>query len=289
MNKLVLVALPALLCAGGCGASKKPVVVGSKNTTEQLVLGEIVAQHLEHRLQITVTRQLGLGDTEFLYQQFSGGSVTLYPEYTGVIAGVILREQPSPDPAVALERARNEMKRRGQAELIGPLGFENPPAIVIRAADGEKLTTLSDAVAGSDKWKMAATFDFQRRPDGLPLLSNYRIPMSAPMRFMNAADLFPLLDKGEVTMVTATETDGHLVSDKYKVLRDDKDVFPPQQVCLLVRQDSIAEDPRLQAALKELAGKFTSQMMRKLNAIVDVDKGSPADAARQFFSSAGLN
>src|SRR5262249_48249021 len=153
----------------GCGTSKKPLVVGSKNTTEQLVLAEIVAQHLERRLQTQVTRQLGLGDTEFIYQQFSGGAISIYPEYTGVIAGVILKEQPSPDPAIAFQRAQNEMKRLGQADLIGPLGFENPPAIVIRAADGAKLATLSDAANGKDKWKMAATFDFQRRPDGLPV------------------------------------------------------------------------------------------------------------------------
>lgn len=289
MNKLVLVMLSAILCASGCGTSKKPLVVGSKNTTEQLVLGEIVAQHLERRLQTRVTRQPGLGDTEFIYQQFSGGTISVYPEYSGVIAGVILKEQPSPNPDVSVERARNEMKRLAQAELIGPLGFENPPAIVVRAADGAKLTTLSDAVAGTDKWKMAASFEFQRRPDGLPVFNNYRIPMSAPTRFTNASELFPLLDKGEVTMITASETDGHLYSDKYKVLKDDKDVFPPQQMCLLVRQDKIAEDPRLKTALSELSGKFTIQMMRKLNAIVDIDMRPPADAAREFFTSAGLN
>jgi osmoprotectant transport system substrate-binding protein len=113
--------------------------------------------------------------------------------------------------------------------------------------------------------------------------------MSAPVRFVNPAELFPLLDKGDVTMITASETDGHLVSDKYKVLKDDKDVFPPQQVCLLVRQDKITEDPRIKTALTELSGKITAQTMRKLNAIVDVDMRSPADAAREFFSSAGLN
>src|ERR1700693_2772879 len=102
----------ALLCAlflASCGGSKKPVVVGSKDETEQMLLGEIVAQHLEHRLEGRVERRLGLGSTAILYQSILSAEVGVYPEYTGLIESEILKEPANPDPQIVLARVRGQM------------------------------------------------------------------------------------------------------------------------------------------------------------------------------------
>src|SRR6185437_3029862 len=121
-------------------------------STEQMLLGEIVAQHLEHRLARKVDRRPELGVTVNAYQALQSGEINLYAEYSGSILTEILKEQPSPDPSLVFQRARGEMKRLAQAELLDPLGIDNPFVAVIRADDprASKVSTLSDAAAVKD-------------------------------------------------------------------------------------------------------------------------------------------
>src|SRR5262245_6004901 len=134
---LVLLLLSVFLA--GCWRSPGDLIVGSKNETEQLILGEIVAQHLEARLGRPVQRRIGLGNTAVLYRAILDGNVSIYPEYTGLISYEILRESPSRDPQALLDRTRKEMSRVAQLELLDPLGFNNPPAIVIRDSEAPEL------------------------------------------------------------------------------------------------------------------------------------------------------
>jgi glycine betaine/choline ABC-type transport system substrate-binding protein len=288
MTRVLSVTLATVLLCAGCGQTKKTIIVGSKNDTEQVLLGEIVAQHLEHRLDTTVERRLGLGGTEILYQAMLSGVVGIYPEYSGTIGTVILKEQPSSDPATALERARAEVLRVAQAELFGPLGFENPPALVVRSTDAPHSGTLSAAAEAKNGWKLGVTFDFQERIDGLRALNTYRLPMRAPVRSMDRKQLFPALEKGDVTMIAAAATDPALLSNDWKALTDDLQVFPPQQAVLLARQDVLNSDPRIRPALSELSGKITQEKMRALNAEVEVERKPPAIVAAAYLMSLGL-
>jgi osmoprotectant transport system substrate-binding protein len=288
MTKVFGATLAAVLLCAGCGQTKTAIVVGSKNDTEGVMLGEIVAQHLERRLDAVIERRLALGGAEILYQALLSGIVGIYPEYTGTIGTVILKEQPSSDPATALERARAEVLRLAQAELFGPLGFENPPVLVVRASDlprGGSLSAAADAKAG---WQLGVTFDFQERIDGLRALNAYRLPMRAPVRSMDRKELFPALEKGEVTMIAAAATDPGLLSADWKALADDLHVFPPQQAVLLARQDVLNSDPRIRPALSELSGKMTQEKMRALNAEVELEKKPAAIVAAAYLMSLGL-
>ncbi len=144
----------ALLCAcflTSCGGSKKPIVVGSKDETEQILLGEIVAQHLEHRLNRKIERRSGLGGTAVLYQSLIAGEVGIYPEYTGLIESEILKEPANPDPQILLTRVRSQMDME-QITVLDPLGFDSPPAVVVSAAGSEKLANLSEAARGNRRW-----------------------------------------------------------------------------------------------------------------------------------------
>ncbi|MGD1096865.1 MAG: glycine betaine ABC transporter substrate-binding protein [Bryobacteraceae bacterium] len=278
------------LVSTGCGNSKKPITVGSKNFTEQVILGEIIAQHLEHRLNRPVARRLNLGGTLLSYGALVNGEISLYPEYTGTIEAEILKEQAAPDAAMVFERSRLEMARTAQMELLNPLGIDNTFVMVVRSADARKynLHTLSDAAKVTDGWKLGVGYEFEQRIDGMPALENYHLPMGAPIRSMDLGLLYKALDQGQVTMIAANATDGPLAAHDWTTLEDDKKVFGSYQACVMVRQSLLAAEPQLKPALDELSGKFTNEIMRKLDADVDVNHRRVSDVAAEFLTRAGL-
>lgn len=281
----------AVLIACSCGRPKKQIVVGSKNFTEQVLLGEIIAQHLEHRLpDVKIVRQLNLGGTLLTYNAILNGQIAVYPEYTGTIQAEILKEKPSPDPAQSFERSRLEMQRLVQMEVLPPLGFDNFFAMVIRGEDARKykVSTLSQAAEVKAGWKIGMGYDFQGRIDGMPALSLYRLQTAASPRTMDLGLMYKALEQGQVTMIAANATDGPLEGHDWTILADDKKVFGSYQACILARMDAFTREPRLKATLSELSGKFTNETMRKLNAEVDVHHQQVREVAADFLRQAGL-
>ena len=283
--------VPALLlCAcllASCGSSKKPIVVGSKDETEQMILGEIVAQHLERRLGRPVVRRTGLGGTAVVYQAILSGDIGVYPEYTGLIETEILKEPADKNPEIVFARVKGEMKRIATLDVLDSLGFDNPSAMVVAAKGTEKIANLSDAARAETRWKLGMTYEFQSREDALRALASYRLPMGSS-RVIDSKQLFAALEKGDVNMIATRATDGHLMSPDWKVLADDQKVFPSYEACLLVRQDLVTAEPMLRPALAELSRKFNLETMRKLNAQVDIEHQSVASVAADFLAQAGL-
>jgi osmoprotectant transport system substrate-binding protein len=279
-----------LLVAAGCGNSPKTVVVGSMNSTEQNILGEIVAQHLERRFGRKVDRRPDLGGTLNANQALQNGEISVYPEYTGAIVTEILKEQASDDAAAVFERARGEMKRVAQSALLNPLGFDNPFVAVIRSDDprAAQVSTLSEAAAVTDGWKLGASFEFQQLSDGLPSLLQYKLPMKSAPRSMGGELLFKALEQMSVSMIIARSTDGILTEKEWKPLRDDRSHFAPHQACLLVKLDLVNTQPGLGPALSELSGKITADQMRAMNAQVDLRQMSVREVAAAFLQAAGL-
>src|ERR1700682_3762730 len=143
MLAMLRVTVAALLCVSflaSCGASKKPVVVSSKNETEDMLLGEIVAQHLERRLGRKVEHRAGLGGTAVLYQSILSGQIGIYPEYTGLIESEILKEPADSAPEIVMARVRREMDRNAQLDVLDPLGFENRSVMAVSRT--EKVASL---------------------------------------------------------------------------------------------------------------------------------------------------
>jgi osmoprotectant transport system substrate-binding protein len=281
--------LTAILAATGCGRGPK-IAVGSMNSTEQMLLAEIVAQHLEHRLGRTVDRRPNLGQTVNAYQALLSGEVNMYPEYSGSIVTQILKEQPSPDASLIFQRARGEMKRTAQLELLDPLGIDNPFVAVIRTDDprASKVSTLSEAAAVSDGWALGMTSEFEQLSEGMPALTQYKLPQKAAPRSMDADLLFKALGQGTVTMIVARATDGILTQGTWKMLHDDRGLFVPKQAALLVQDSLLVAVPAARPALQELSGKFTVEKMRKLNAQVDLEHLQPKDVAASFLTESGL-
>jgi glycine betaine/choline ABC-type transport system substrate-binding protein len=274
----------------GC-TKEPPITVGSKNFTEQVILGEIVAQHLEHRLGQHVDRKLNLGGTMLAHQALVNGDIDLYPEYTGTALTAILKLAPTSDPAAAMALVRSEYQARFGVEWMDSLGFNNTFAMVIRGEDARKskIATLSEAAKYSLGWNLGVGYEFQQRPDGLAgLLKTYNLPIAGSPKTMDLGLLYKALEQREANMVAGNATDGQLSVLDVLVLKDDKQYFPPYDCALAVRSKSLEANPPLRQALAELAGLFTDLTMRKLNYQVDAAHRPVREVAEQFLRDAGL-
>ena len=289
-RKKILGCLTAALLLAGC-SSRHRIIVGSKNFTEQVILGEIIAQHLENRLHTPVERKLNLGGTLLAHQAMVGHDIDLYPEYTGTAFTNVLKRSGVTDPVVVLDRVRNEYASGLQMEWLDPLGFASTFALTVRGQDARArhLDTLSDAAADAAGFTLGAGYEFLTRPDGYPLLtSTYAIKWNAPPKSMDLGLLYTALTQRQVSMVAANSTDGLLSKLDVKVLKDDKQAFPPYQACIVARSDTLRTNPELRATLSQLSGKISDDAMRSMNYAVDVEHKQVRDVARDFLQKAGL-
>ena len=276
----------------GCSGRPRPVRVGSKNFTEQLILGEIAAEHLENRLHVSVERRLNLGGTLLAHQALVAGQIDLYPEYTGTALTNVLNLPVDYEVGAVGERVRQEYERRFQAVWMPPLGFANGFAIAIRGADARahNLASLSDAVGYLPGWRLGAGYEFIERPDGFnALMKTYSLPMKASPRTMDLGLVYRALESGQVDMSAGSETDGMLSAIDVKVLADDKHAFPPYEAAFVVREEALSAHPGLREALGELSGKFNSKMMQSLNYQADGKHVPIAEIAKGFLKQVGLD
>jgi osmoprotectant transport system substrate-binding protein len=292
-GKKTLAGIVVFLSLCGCARheSHPAIRVGSKNFTEQVVLGEIVAQHLEHRLHRSVERDVNLGGTLLAHQALLSHQIDLYPEYTGTALAAVLKDPIDSDPAAVLARVRAEYRRRFQIEWLDPLGIDDSFAMVVSGSEARahKLETLTDASKASEPWVLGVGYEFEQRADGLAALENtYGLRWQGKPRTMDLGLLYKAMEQGQVTMIAANATDGMLSKMDLKVLRDDRHAFPPYQVCIAVRQDSMRAASGLREALLELSGKFTNQQMQNLNFQVDAQHRPVADVAADFLRQARL-
>ena len=274
----------------GCSRARL-ITVGSKNFTEQVILGEIVAQHVSLRLSERVDRKLNLGGTLLAHQALVKGDLDLYPEYTGTALTAVLKRRLSSDPAAVLAKVKAEYLSRFKIHWLDPLGFNNTFAMVIRGEDARKhqIETLSDAAGLANGWTLGVGYEFQQRPDGLAgLLRTYKLPLKRSPRTMDLGLLYRALEQKQVNMVAASATDGLLSVLDVKVLKDDKRYFPPYQASLAVRADALAKHPPLKRALEQLSGLFSNEIMRTLNYQVDGKHRPVSEVAMTFLRAAGL-
>ncbi len=266
-------------------------MVGSKNFTEQVILGEIIAQHLENRLHQRVDRKLNLGGTLLAHQALLSKDIDVYPEYTGTAFTNVLKRSGVTDPVVVLDLVRTEYASGMGAEWLDPLGFVNSFAMTVRGEDARArhLEKLSDAAADPQGFTLGAGYEFLTRPDGFGAVNAvYQIKWNASPKSMDLGLLYTALKQKQVSMVAGSTTDGVLSKLDVKVLEDDKLAFPPYQACIVVRSDALSANPELRRVLSELSGKFTNKSMQSMNYAVDGEHKQVSAVAREFLQKAGL-
>lgn len=269
----------------GCNSnSQKQIVICSKDFSEQLILAEILANHIEAKTEIKVERKLNLGGN-LCHQSLVAGKVDLYVEYTGTAFANILKQKPISDPKKVYAYLQQEYPQQFQSEWIEPLGFNNTFAMIIRGDDAQKfnLQTLSQLGKFSPKLRLGIGPEFKEREDGFPGLAKiYQLKFAQEPKEMLLGLLYQALKEKQVDVIAGNSTDGLIESLGLVVLKDDKQYFPPYEAATVVRSAILAKYPNLRQVLQELAGKISEEDMRKLNYQVDGKQQDAAQVAREF-------
>ena len=266
-------------------------VIGAKNFTEQVVLGELLAQEIEAKSKLSVERRFYLAGSYICNQALIAGRIDGYVEYTGTALTAILKQPLNRNPEAVLDTVRRLYAQRYKVTVGPTLGFQNTFAMVIRGDDARRLhlTTLSEAARYTPQWRLGVGYEFQQRPDGLPGLSAaYGLKFAEPPRAMELGLLYRALNARQVDMIAANSTDGPIVEFGLTVLEDDKHYFPPYQAVPLIRDEALREWPQIQVALNALAGKITKEDMQAMNEAVDGEHRDPAVVVREFRQKEGL-
>lgn len=282
---LAATALALALLLSACGPSRRDtVVVGSKNFTEQLVLGEMIAQQIEAHTHLHVERRFYLWGTYICQQAILAGRIDVYVEYTGTALTAILKEKPAGDSQAVLRRVRSEYARRFHLVVGQPLGFNNTFALVIRGSDARRLQlrTISDVVPYARNWRAGFGYEFMERPDGYPSLERAYGLRFGSIRLMDLGLLYRALLDRQVDLVVGNATDGLLATRDLVVLEDDQRVFPPYEAVPIIRPEILRLHPELGPVLGALAGKVTEADMRRLNEAAEAQHRDVKEVVRDF-------
>jgi osmoprotectant transport system permease protein len=285
---LALVAIVAVVTSWPT-TSRRPVRVGSKNFTEQVVLGEIVSAFLESR-GFPVERRLNLGGTSLCHGALLSRQLDVYVEYTGTALADILKAPATKDPAAALERVRDGYRNLG-LRLASPLGFNDTFALVVRRGFSreKRVTRISHLGPLASTLRVGLFGEFLERADGLPgLLKTYGVELQVPPREMDLGLLYESLVHDRVDVVVGNSTDGLISRLDLVVLEDDRHYFPPYDAVPVSSETSLAEHPGLIAALNQLSGRISEAAMRGMNDVVDGQHRSPRDVAVEFLRASQL-
>ena len=277
----------------GCRQSSQPaIIIGSKFFTEQVVLAELLAQHIETRTGIRVIRKSNLGGTLLCHKALLSGALDLYVEYTGTALTAVLNEAPGEDNAATIySRVKQGYAARFPLEVTEPLGFENTFAMVVRGSDARQyhLRTISDIIPLAPRWRAGFGYEFLERPDGYQGWSHrYGLHFATQPSVMDLGLIYRALIDKKVDVVAGNSTDGLIAALDLVPLSDDRHYFPPYDAVPIVRLATLAKFPQLRRALADFAGKISAEDMRRLNAAVDGDQRDPATVVRIFRAEKGL-
>jgi osmoprotectant transport system permease protein len=284
----VAVGLLTLATLAGSAAlaarSSGVITVGSKNFTEQLILGEIIAQTLERETGLPVRRRLNLGGTLICDRALLTGDIDVYPEYTGTALTAIFQQPPSTDRRAVTEAVRDRYAATGRTLLAG-LGYDNTFAILVRGADARSLglRTIEDAARVAPRWRAGFGYEFLDRPDGYRgLAERYGLHFSAPPQAMDLALTYRALAAGQVDLIAGDATAGLIEALDLVQLEDTRRYFPPYDAVPVARAATLLRYPGMKRALDGLAGRITAEDMRRMNFAADGRREDPAAIARRF-------
>ncbi len=266
------------------------VRIGSKSFTEQLILGELLAQQIEADTSLRVKRDFGLGGTGLIHEAVRSGRINGYVEYTGT-AWTTLLQQPPPEEATAataeriFERTQELYAERFGLRVFPSLGFENSFAILVRQAEASRLgiTSISEAAPHTPQWRAGFGFEFLNRPDGYPgLAQRYGLRFAQPPQAMDLGLTYRALAEGRVDLIAGDSTNGLIPTLKLQMLRDDRHYFPPYDAVPVFHAATLRRHPELVAVIDRLSGRIPAATMQQLNAQVDLEGKSAAEVVRRW-------
>ena len=284
--RILPITFAAILLLTACGPPRNErIVIGSKNFTEQLILGEIMAQQIERKAHLPVERRFYLAGTYICHQAILGGRIDVYPEYTGTALTAVLKQKPEGTRDDVYERVSSEYGSRFHLAVGQPFGFNDTFAIEIRGDDARRLhlQSISQAAAYTPQWRAGFGYEFMERPDGYKgLAAAYGLRFAAPPRIMDLGLLTRALKEKQADLIAGNTTDGLIPALDLFVLEDDRHYFPPYEAVPIIREQTLKLHPEVKTALDELAGKISDDEMRQLNYAVDGQHRDVKEVVREF-------
>ena len=280
-----------LLSILSCTSHRSRVVIGSKNFTEQLILGELFAQIIEARTHIPVERRFYLAGTFICHQAILAGRIDVYPEYTGTALTAVLKQPVSRDRHEVYDQVKQAYEKQFGLALGSPLGFDNTFAIVIRGEDAWRLDLkkISQVAPIAPRWRAGFGYEFMERPDGYAgLAASYGLHFAEPPRIMDLGLLTRALKNSQVDLIAGNNTDGLIPALDLVALQDDHHYFPPYEAMAVMRQEFASKHPDAAAALDALGGMISDDDMRHMNYAVDGEHRDPVLVVRDFLKEKNL-
>jgi osmoprotectant transport system substrate-binding protein len=290
-SSAVFLILACLLLCSCATSHANRIVIGSKNFTESLILGELIAQQIEAHTQLKVERRFYLAGTYICQQAMLAGRIDIYPEYTGTALTAILKQKVGGDKNAVYRRVQNEYETRLGLTLGPPFGFNDTFAMEIRGEDARRLNlrTLSQAAAFAPHWRAGFGYEFMERPDGYAGLANaYGLHFAEPPRIMDLGLLAPALKNHQIDMAAGNATDGLIPALDLFVLEDDRHYFPPYEAVAVIRQETLQQHPEVTPAIAALSSKISDREMQQLNYALDGQHRDVKDVAHEFLRSKRL-
>jgi osmoprotectant transport system substrate-binding protein len=274
---------PAAPAAGKPGAGKPAVVIGDKNFTEEYILGDLYAQALQAK-GYKVTLKPNIGSTEITYKALTTGQIDMYPEYMGVIVSVIAGVTTPPHSAQqAYSEAKAYVEKHGLT-LLTPTPYYNSDAMgtLKSFAQKNKLSTISDLKKLGHSLILGGAPEFATRFEGLVGLKQV-YGLNPTFKPLAIGLTYKALDTGQVQVGDVFTTDPQLLSGKYQLLSDPKNVFGFQNVAPIIKQSVLsAEGPAFEQTLNAVSALLTIPAIQRMNLAVGVDQQSPAAVAHAF-------
>ncbi len=280
------------------GGSGPTITVGSKNFTEQYILGNMYAQALEAN-GFNVETKLNLGSEQIADRALQNGQIDLYPEYTGTALVAIVDEEFGKDPATldtpeqTYQQAKKLYAQRDPADtMLKPALFNNTYGIFVRKeiAEQQNITNLAQLAEASPNLTFFSYSEFQDRSDGYPnMQENYPALDFGEIKIVNELGLrYQGLTNGDGDVGVGFTTDGQLTSDELVVMEDPKSIWPFYYPAPVVRSDVLEENPEMEKILNEVSASLDVETMRELNGRVDLEQEDPEDVAADHLQQAGI-
>jgi osmoprotectant transport system substrate-binding protein len=280
-----------LILIAGCGPSHSGIVVGSKNFSEQVVLAEFMAQHIEARLHVAVERRFYLAGSYIAHQAVLADRIDIYPEYTGTALTAILKENPNWDANSVFNEVREQYEKQFRLTVSPPFGFNNSFAMIMRGTDARSLglSKLSQAKRYSPQWTFGCGYEFLERPDGYQgFVRRYGLTFAGQPRVMDLGLLYRALKDHQIDLAAGNGTDGLIAALDMVALDDDLHYFPPYEAVPVINDAALRRFPQLASVLNELANTISDEEMRRLNYAVDGDHRDVVDVVKDFREKKGL-
>ena len=291
MDRRLFLAGSLGLIASGCTKRQDEIVVGSKNFTEQLILGEILKQYLGQVCSVPTQGRFYLGGTYICQQAVLAGRIDTYVEYTGTAVAAVLKETFSSDRSQVFEQMKNGYMQRFHLDVMQPLGFNNSFAMIVRGEDAKRLgiTKLSELSRYAPDLVLGVGYEFLERADGFSGLAKaYDLKFRRAPVVMDLGLLYNALEHRSVDIIAGNNTDGLIAALSLVVLEDDRSYFPPYDAVPVVRPELLQRFPKAQAAFLTLAGKISAEEMRRMNYDADGRRLDASQIAQRFLQNALL-